>query len=126
MENEAGHRYCQRITEIIPIRDRRYPSEVSAAEEENTKRKSNLNKTLMKDTIEYQKRMTDRQVFEVRDIVVYANGEYRFINMPTDETINAISANLSEEEKVQFVEELRGMWMNPSADTPETIEVAAE
>ena len=110
MENEAGHRYCQRITEIIPIRDRRYPSEI---QDEDGKHHS-LDETLKKDTIEYQKRVTDRQVFEVRDIVVYTNGEYRFINMPTDETMNAIAGNLAEEEKTQFFDDFKKMWMNPT------------
>ena len=98
MENEAGHRFCQRITEIIPIRDRRYPSEV-----ENSR---NLDETLKKDMIEYQKRVTDRQVFEVRDIIVYEDGEYRLKNLPTEETLRAILVNLPGTEKDEFKEDM--------------------
>ncbi len=102
MENEAGHRFCQRITEIIPIRDRRYPSEMNNGG-------ANLDDTLKKDTIEYQKRMTDRQVFEVRDIVIYDNGVYKFVNSPTQEAIDAICMNLPGAEKDEFLGELANM-----------------
>ncbi len=100
MENEAGHRFCQRITEIIPIRDRRYPSEIDS---------EGLDSDVKKDTIEYHKRVTDRQVFEVRDIVKYENGRYHLLNMPSEEMLEQMKLRLTDEEKKEFDAEFKKM-----------------
>lgn len=110
MENEAGHRFCQRITEIIPIRDRRYPSEMAMS------KSNDLDRTLKIDTIEYQKRVTDRQVFDVKDIVVYKNGKYKFVNMPSPEAIEAICLNLPGVEKDNFINEINTLFDKAKMD----------
>jgi len=108
MEKMKGHRFCSRITEIIPIRDRRYPSE----------KNDNTGKTpaeiLEADTIEYQKRVTDRQVFETVNIMEWvpneegaaSKGRYVMRRMPSDEMMLAIRANLSVEEEKQFLKDM--------------------
>ena len=101
MQNEAGHRFCSRITEIIPISDRRYPSE--------KKNIGDINEALKADTIEYQKRMTDREIFETRDIVVFKDGAYHFVNMPSDERIKTMLGNMLDSDKEKFTKALDEM-----------------
>lgn len=100
MENMRGHRYCSRITEIIPINDRRYPSELPENQYFSDEEKLKL------DTIEYQKRMTDRDLFATRDIVVFEDGEYKFKNMPTKQLLEQMCNTLSEKEAELFMKEL--------------------
>jgi pilus assembly protein CpaF len=115
MEKLKGHRFCQRITEIIPIRDRRYPSdkdmEHKAAEE-----------LLPADTIEYQKRVTDRQVFTTVNLCEWKDGQYYMRHMPSDEMMFDIRSNLSAAEEELF---LKDMEMLRSMIIPEGQETAA-
>ena len=60
----------------------------------------------MLDTSEYQKRVTDRKLYELRDIIVFEDGAYRLKNLPTERTINAIRNNLTSEEDVEFMKDL--------------------
>jgi len=46
--------------------------------------------------------MTDRKVFETRDIVVFENGEYKACAPPSRNQINSIMKNLTEEERAEF------------------------
>ena len=101
MEKAGSRRFCQRITEIIPITDRRYPSEINPS--------GDRDKDLQTDTFEYHKRMTDRQIFEARDIVVYKDGAYHFVNMPSQERIEAMLMNMRDEDKAKFQEGLKNM-----------------
>jgi len=100
MENEGGHRFCQRITEIIPIRDRRYPSEmledgaVGLLDSGITSSGQDNMSKLILDTLEFEKRMTDRQVFKTVDIIKFYDGAYHVVNMPSDATLYMIEANL--------------------------------
>ena len=143
MENAAGHRFCQRITEIIPIRDRRYPSEVQADEltesyKEQYKKAyagtdretmehavsqkvdqtlgAKMEKIMDEDTMEFQKRMTDRMIFETRDIIIYRDGAYHVINRPTKDSMDAIAMNLPEDLREEFVNAVNSM---PLEDLPE-------
>ncbi len=99
MEKEGKRRFCQRITEIVPLKDKRYPSEINPA--------SNMEDNLTMDTIEYHKRVTDRQLFEERDIVVFENGKYVFKNMISDQGIRKMLGNMREEDQIHFKEELK-------------------
>ena len=92
MENIRGHRFCSRITEIVPITDRRYPSELPMNQTLSMEQKLTL------DTIENQKRMTDRALFKTRDLVVFKNGQYVFKNLPSDDLMQHIYASLAENE----------------------------
>lgn len=92
MEAVRGHRYCARITEIVPINDRRYPSELPENES------LSINDKLTIDTIEHQRRITDRSLFETRDLVVFEDGEYKFKTLPSDELMQHIFNSLTESE----------------------------
>ena len=92
MENIRGHRFMSRITEIIPINDRRYPSELPVNEN------LSLNDKLALDTIENQRRITDRALFTTKDLVVFENGRYVFKEYPSKELLDHIFNSLTEGE----------------------------
>jgi len=98
LEVRNGHRYIERITEIVPIRDRRYPSEIYT--ELSTDEKLKL------DRIEYMHRITDRTLFTTVNLVEFRDGRYIFANMPSDATISKIERMLTADEKKSFYEEL--------------------
>ena len=107
MERELGKRYCEHINEIIPIRDRTYPTE-----EKGKGDAMNLNERYMKHSIEYQKRVTDRQAFEVREIVKYVDGKYYLLNLPSEDTMKAIAQNLRDEDRDAFYAEMAALPMD--------------
>lgn len=91
----SGHRYIERITEIIPVESSDYPEITS----------NNGTTTLdgfFNVAREYFIRMTDRKIFKTNDIVVYDNGAYRACNPPSNVQINSIINNLTNEEQTEF------------------------
>ncbi len=107
MENAAGHRFCQRITEVIPIRDRRYPSEI----ENDTDMTANL----YKDTMEFEKRMTDREIFKAVDLIEFKDGKYHMVNMPSDDMVISIKNNLTDDEQAEFENDMEALRMRMTA-----------
>lgn len=103
MESIRDHRFCSRITEIIPINDRRYPSDMPEYE------KLPLDEQLKLNTIEHQKRLTDRDLFETRDLVVFEDGEYKFKNMPSKELLETMLNSLSEKDAAKCLKELENL-----------------
>ena len=101
MEVMNGHRYIERITEIIPIRDRRYPSELNPDLPVDLKLKI--------DQIEYMHRVTDRRLFETKNIIEYHNGKYKLVNMPSKETLQRINQLLTEKEAAEFAADIEKM-----------------
>ena len=100
-EREPGHRYCSYINEIIPIRDRSYPTERNGKGDA-----MNLNERYMRHTIEFQERETDRQAFKVNEIVRYENGSYVLVNMPSDDMMKAIALNIGESDREEFARDM--------------------
>ncbi len=100
MESVGGHRFCSRITEIIPIEDTRYPSELPENDALSVDEKIKL------DTMENYKRGTDRAVYTTRDLVVFEDGKYVFKNLPSKRLMDKIYLNLkSEDQKTLFEKE---------------------
>ena len=91
----SGHRYIERITEIIPVDNTDYP-EISSANGE-----VNLN-DFFNVTREFFIRMTDRKVFETRDIVVFDDGKYKACFPPSNMQISSIMRNLTKGEQEEF------------------------
>jgi len=91
----SGHRYIERITEVIPVENTDYPEIEKAEGEADLKSFLNIAR-------EFFIRMTDRKVFETRDIVVFENGEYKACAPPSRNQINSIMKNLTEEERAEF------------------------
>ncbi|WP_049945200.1 ATPase, T2SS/T4P/T4SS family [Butyrivibrio sp. AC2005] len=98
MESVAGHRFCSRITEIIPIDDTRYPSQLPQNE------KLSIDEKIKLDTMENYRRGTDRAVYTSRDLVVFENGKYVFKNMPSKALMEKIRLNLKSDEQRQLFE----------------------
>lgn len=101
MEVKDGHRYIERITEIIPIRDRRYPSEIYT--------ELSVDEKLKLDRIEYMHRTTDRTLFTTVNLVEFRDGRYIFTNMPSKATLKKIEAMLDDHEVEAFYNELEVM-----------------
>ena len=103
MEQVRGHRFCSRITEIIPINDRRYPSEMPQNKDLTIEEKLQL------DTIENQKRVTDRALFETRDLVVFENGKYVFKCLPSSDLMEHMFNSLTTGEVTKCINELESL-----------------
>lgn len=117
LENRKGHRYLERITEIIPIQEMEYPSDVDP------------NKKHEADELEYFKRQTDRKMFEERDLVRYVNGEFVLVHLPSKAMVEDIKKKLTLEEEKEFIEDLkmiRSLKRNPCKGEPEKAVVIPE
>lgn len=103
-----GNRYIQRITEIIPLENSKdYPDTYKNAETLEEKLDS------FYDTVrEYFIRMTDRKVFETRDIIVWENGEYKTAGMISRKSYEEMCQHLNQQEREEFASFLRKNWGN--------------
>lgn len=91
----AGHRYIERITEIVPVESTDYPELTNTPKGDPTR-------SFMGMTREFFVRMTDRKIFETRDIIVYENGQYKGVSQPSPQQIAAIRKNLTSAEAKEF------------------------
>ncbi|NLX76507.1 MAG: Flp pilus assembly complex ATPase component TadA [Clostridiaceae bacterium] len=91
----SGHRYIERITEIIPAENTDYPEIRPVDGECGINEFFNIAR-------EFFIRMTDRKIFETRDIVVYDNGTYKACSPPSNAQIRSIINNLTGEEREEF------------------------
>jgi pilus assembly protein CpaF len=82
-----GHRYIERITEIVPYND-----DSNRCSED---RESNMN--------EYFKQMTRSHMFQAIDIVTFEDNQYQLKNKLSKKAVRAISYNLSKEEQEKFI-----------------------
>lgn len=71
-KSEKGHRYIERITEIIPLKESMIQSDLSGA------------------------------IFTTQDIVVFKEGSYHFVQNISDGAIQRINKHLSEEDQEKF------------------------
>jgi pilus assembly protein CpaF len=80
-----GHRYIERITEIVPYEESMFPAE-------------NISANMQ----EYFRFKTRKHMFYTVDIVTYKDGKYYRNQTISDRAINAISYYLNSEEKREF------------------------
>ena len=85
MENQNGHRYISRITEIIPITDKEYPSDLRPA------------------ALEFFKRNTDRRAYVTKDIIRFENGKYVLKNKFSSRANDRILRNLDDLEQEEYL-----------------------
>ncbi len=106
LERKKGHRFIGRITEIIPIRDRSYPEDISMDMDEETIRK----KSLVNDH-EYQQRVTDRILFKWRDIVRYNEEleKYEYTSAFTPELLASMKAALTRDEEAEMLMDFQNL-----------------
>jgi pilus assembly protein CpaF len=112
----TGHRYIERITEIIPVESRAYP-ELAAGDGDA------LNSGFFSAAREFFVRMTDRKIFETRDIVVWDNGVYKGVERPGEGQIASIARNLTQHEQDEFMAFLDAFF--PAGMTQHSGSVAA-
>lgn len=94
----SGHRYIERITEIVPVQ--KYSN--YAQEYKNSSNKEERIEKFMDMVNEFFYRMTDRKTFETRDVIKYENGTYVVGQSITKQCQEALERNLTEEELVDF------------------------
>ncbi|WP_026667610.1 ATPase, T2SS/T4P/T4SS family [Butyrivibrio sp. AE2005] len=94
LENQKGMRYLSRITEIIPTKATKYPTEVDE------------NATANDDRREYYKRQTDRELFTCVNLVEFHNGEFILRNLPSAKMQADIRKRLSPEEEQLFIKDM--------------------
>lgn len=121
--NVKGNRHIERITEIIPIKDREYPSSffMEDIHYKNRKEEAEL-KTLM-DAPEYMRRVTDPELFEVKDILRWVPvtdadgkqlynewgfevGKFVLVNGFSENMKNEIMSKLTKAEEEEFLHDL--------------------
>lgn len=83
-----GHRYIERITEIIPNEDEDFPDGIR----------------LKEGMLLYFKKMTRRKRYETKDIIVFENGHYIVKNMISESSLNKIRENISGKDLQEFIE----------------------
>ena len=107
LTRKKGHRYIERITEIIPIRDRSYP----VKEIDPSKPMEELEKESLINQNEYYKRKTDRILFTHVDLVRYNEDleRYEFLNMPSKNLMQLMDIALTREEEADMHKEFAEM-----------------
>ena len=97
-KNVDGHRYIERITEIIVKQESEYPIKYQAVDD-----KAKMGEFL--DTMtEYFRRQTNKQNFITKDIVKWVDGRYEVMENITKETYNEILLNIEKQYKNEFTE----------------------
>lgn len=101
MARANGMRFIERITEVRPIEDRRYPSE-----------KGNLEIAGKEDTREYYARQTDRKSYEAVDIVRFSleDNSYHMVNKLSDNHYNRIINKLMGSTREQFINDMNVLY----------------
>ena len=108
-----GFRFIERITEVLPVKQREYPYPNLKAVSE-----ADMTMALRINQLEYFKRVTDRKNYEEKNICEYDRDEkrYMFTSMFSDSQIKEIKKNLTKPEYELFEKDMdRLMTYNPNA-----------
>ncbi|MGL5381760.1 pilus assembly protein CpaF [Clostridium sp.] len=91
-----GHRYLERITEVVPVEEEYSQDYLNATTHEERMAK------FMQTMEQYFTRVTNRKTFETRDIVVWKDAKYEFAHPISQKSIAAIESKLSKEDLEGF------------------------
>lgn len=103
LANYGGMRYIERITEIVPSMDRRYPSDIA---------KENGEKNILpggkEDELEYWKRTTDRKAYKCVNIVEFSLSDmsYHMTNPISDSLKNEMLKKLNKTQREEFINDM--------------------
>ncbi|WP_145950134.1 Flp pilus assembly complex ATPase component TadA [Paenibacillus sp. Y412MC10] len=100
-----GKRYIERITECVPKIQEPYPDEYREVEGIEQK----LEK-FMDTTREYYKRVTDRELYEARNIIEFRDGKYVASSKISDKNMMEMLEHMSPEDSVAFRSFLEEHW----------------
>ncbi|NLX64073.1 MAG: Flp pilus assembly complex ATPase component TadA [Clostridiaceae bacterium] len=92
-----GKRYIERITEIVELKDTPLPD--NFVYEKNITDKT---ASFMETTAEYYKKMTDKRIFECRNIIEFRNGRYVVVNPVSKERTERMKRAMTAEDARQF------------------------
>ena len=93
VKDNDGHRYIDRITEIIPLELGQQKVVLDRGIEGKLDRIAN-----------YLETMTRKKTYDTRDIVIYRDGEYHMVHPFSDRLTNIILQNITPAERTQFLE----------------------
>lgn len=94
----TGHRYIERITEIVPLSTNKpYPMTFKEGKTHEDKVEG-----FMETMAEYFARVTDRKTFETRDVVRWINGKFEVAEGLSPRSIKAIKRHLNQQEEIEF------------------------
>ncbi len=99
-----GKRYIERISEIIPVKQERLTEDFLYHSGEEMQRAFMLTMTT------YFKRMTESHQYEVKDIIVFENGQYKALNKPSESQINAMNIQMDKNDQMRFGLFLQKFW----------------
>ena len=87
-KDKNGHRFIERITEIIPRKEEIIPEDI----------------TFREATLLFYRKMTRRKMYETNDIIAFENGRYVIKNRMSDRSLDNIRENLSDKDLMEFEE----------------------
>ncbi len=93
VKDNDGHRYIDRITEIIPLEREQQREGMINGIEGRLDRIAN-----------YLETMTRRKTYDTQDIVIFRDGEYHMVQPFSDRLTNIILQNISPAERAKFFE----------------------
>lgn len=102
----SGHRYIQRITEIIPLEE----GEVYPDTYRQQGNLEDMQKAFMQTTEAFYTRMTDRNTFAVRDIIRWDQGRYITVNKPSDKSMYEMLKHMNLSEQTEFKKLINEFW----------------
>jgi pilus assembly protein CpaF len=101
----SGKRYIERISEIIPITDIvEYPQDYQDVSKEEA-----LHKFMDTMTVFFRK-MTDRKLYEVKDVLRFENGSYVAYQNISNQQITAMKEGMTKEDKRAFIDFIKTNW----------------
>lgn len=107
----TGKRYIERITEIVPVEtDFAYPTHYQCADSKDA------SKAFMDTMKTYFERMTDRKIYEARDIIRFKEGRYEICHPITEKQIKSMRSMMTQNDEHEFVNFLEANWIGGLAD----------
>lgn len=95
-KDHLGHRYIERITEILPYKGNEYDGE----------------NTMKENMMIFFQKMTNKKVYETKDILQYRNGSYVVTNQLSEFAIEKIMKNLLPHEVNPFMNFYQQEYLN--------------
>ncbi|RJG21385.1 pilus assembly protein CpaF [Paenibacillus thiaminolyticus] len=100
-----GHRYIERITECVPAEQKPYDRRYNAIQDKDSREQA-----FMDTMVDFMERMTDRKLYEARNIVEYRDGEYVFMNKISDANLKAMLASMNQQDSQEFQLFIGQVW----------------
>ena len=115
-----GKRYVERITECIPIEEK---NEYTFDHRKEKTLEGKFDK-FFDNATRYFEKVTDRQLYILRNILEYVDGEYIITNPITDKNLSEMRLNMDDTDLAEFDEFVKKHW-GKAYSRKETVEVSA-